>query len=68
MTPNEIKQARQSLGLNQSEMARAMGVHRVTYTKWERGEQAITAAPATEIDMLMYMRRCGVLDDWLNRK
>lgn len=49
-------------------MARAMGVHRVTYTKWERGEQAITAGPATEIDMLMYMRRRGVIGEWLNRK
>lgn len=67
MTPEQIKRARQSLGLNQSEMARAMGVHRVTYTKWERGEQVITAGPATEIEMLIHMQRCGVLAGWIDR-
>lgn len=68
MTPEQIKQARQSLGLNQSEMARSMGVNRVTYTKWERGEQRITAGPKTEIDMLLYMQQCGVLAGWLELK
>lgn len=67
MTPSQIKQARQTLGLNQSEMARAMGVNRVTYTKWERGEQSITAGPKTEIYMLLYMHGTGVLDGWLDR-
>ena len=67
MTPDQIKQARQTLGLNQSEMARAMGVNRVTYTKWERGEQVITAGPTAEIEMLLYMQRCGVLAGWLDR-
>lgn len=66
MTPSEIKQARQSLWLNQSEMALAMGVHRVTYTKWERGESAITAAPATMIRMLLHMQSKGVLNSWLD--
>jgi DNA-binding XRE family transcriptional regulator len=30
--------ARESLGLNQSTMAAAMGVHRNTWGKWERDE------------------------------
>lgn len=68
MTQDQIKQARQQLGLNQSEMARAMGVNRVTYTKWERGEQRITAGPQTEIDMLLYMQQSGVLAGWLELK
>lgn len=67
MAPEQIKLARQSLGLNQSEMARAMGVNRVTYTKWERGEQRITAGPKTEIDMLLYMHSIGALAGWLDR-
>lgn len=66
MTPDEIKKARQSLGLTQSDMARAMGVHRVTYTKWERGESAITAAPATMIRMILHMQSKGVLSSWLD--
>lgn len=68
MTPEQIKQARQQLGLNQSDMARAMGVVRTLYTKWERGEQRITAGPKTEIDMLLYMQQCGVLVGWLELK
>lgn len=68
MTPEQIKQARQQLGLNQSEMARTMGVVRTLYTKWERGEQRITAGPKTEIDMLLYMQQCGVLAGWLELK
>lgn len=66
MTDEQIKEARESLGMNQSEMACAMGVHRVTYTKWERGENAITAAPATVIRMLMHMQSKGVLNSWLD--
>jgi DNA-binding XRE family transcriptional regulator len=68
VTPNEIKQARQSLGLSQTDMASAMGVNRVTYTKWERGEQGITAGPKTEINMLLYMQRCNTLNGWLIRQ
>jgi len=68
MTPGQIKLARQSLGLNQSEMAQAMGVNRGTYTKWERGEQSITAGPKTEIDMLLYMQQSDVLAGWLAKK
>lgn len=68
MTHDQIKRARLSLGLSQTEMARAMGVDRMTYTKWERGEQRVTAGPKTEIDMLLYMQRCGVLAGWLAKK
>jgi len=32
-------EARKKLGLSIVEMARAMGVHRQTWTKWERGER-----------------------------
>lgn len=66
MNAEEIKDARVMLGLTQSGMASAMGVHRVTYTKWERGENAITAAPATMIRMLLHMQSKGVLSSWLD--
>lgn len=67
MNPPEIIKARQQLGLNQSEMARALGVARNHYLKWERGEQRITTAPVASIHMLLYMQRCGVLGGWLSR-
>lgn len=66
MTDEQIREARESLGMNQSEMARAMGVHRVTYTKWERGENRITASPATMIRMLLHMQSNGMLKSWLD--
>lgn len=66
MTDEQIKEARESLGMNQSEIARAMGVHRVTYTKWERGENRVTASPETSIRMLLYMQASGVLKGWLD--
>lgn len=66
MTHCEIMRARLDLGMTQSDMARAMGVHRVTYTKWERGENAITAAPATVIRMLLHMQSKAVLNSWLD--
>jgi transcriptional regulator with XRE-family HTH domain len=67
MTTEQILKARQQLGLNQSEMARALGVARNHYLKWERGEQRITAAPVASINMLLYMQRCGSLEGWLSR-
>lgn len=66
MTPAEIKLARQSLRLTQTAMAKSMGVHRVTYTKWERGENAITSAPDTAIRMLLHMKANGILKSWLD--
>lgn len=65
MILSQIKQARLSLGLNQSEMAKAMGVNRMTYAKWERGEQSITAGPSTEIEMMLYMMDSGIIGGWL---
>jgi transcriptional regulator with XRE-family HTH domain len=67
VTQSEILKARQQLGLNQSEMARAIGVARNHYLKWERGEQRITAAPVSSINMLLYMQQCDVLEGWLSR-
>lgn len=66
MTHDEIKRARQALGLGQCRMADAMGVHRVTYTKWERGENRITSAPSTLIRMLLHMQSNGMLKSWLD--
>ena len=59
------KQARLTLGLNQTEMAKAMGVHRGTWLKWERGEQDISAAPAQLLKTLLWLQSNSMLDIYL---
>lgn len=66
MTPNEIKKARLELGMNQKDMTRALGLTSLmTYSKWELGRSAPTAAGVAAIQMLLYMKRIDVLDGWL---
>jgi transcriptional regulator with XRE-family HTH domain len=57
--------AREILGMNQSTMAAAMGVHRNTWGKWEREEQRITAAPSRLIEVFVWMQSRGLLVDYL---
>jgi transcriptional regulator with XRE-family HTH domain len=56
------KQARLFLGLSQVDMARAMGVHRSTWLKWERQTQGITAAPMRLVNVLLWLKANGLLD------
>lgn len=64
MTP---VQARQTLGLSIAEMARAMGVHRQTWTKWERDERQPDKAAAQLMDLLCWLHehRRPALAQWL---
>lgn len=69
MTHDEIKHARHSLGLSQSEMAKALGLTCVkTYQKWESGENKPTASAIASIEMLIYMSEANALTGWLERK
>lgn len=52
MTPSE---ARQKLGLSIEEMARAMGVHRQTWVKWERGERRPDNAAVQLMHLLSWL-------------
>lgn len=45
--PQEIQQARKSLGLSQDEFANAFGVSVSTLRKWEQGQRAPTGAAKT---------------------
>ncbi|MGL5662091.1 MAG: helix-turn-helix domain-containing protein [Aeromonas sp.] len=66
MTPEQIKQARLTLGLSQTEMCRALGLTSVmTYAKWESGATKPTASGASSIKMISYMAQRGGLDGWL---
>ena len=59
------KQGRITLGLNQTEMAKAMGVSRSTWLHWERGERDITAAPARLLKTLLWLQSTGNIDIYL---
>lgn len=59
------KQVREFLGLNQTSMAKAMGVHRNTWLKWERGEQDISAAPSQLLKTLLWLKSIDMLDNYL---
>lgn len=65
MTPTE---ARQKLGLSIAEMARAMGVHRQTWTKWERGERQPDKASLQLMQLLCWLRdkHDPTLAQWMN--
>ncbi|MGU5623015.1 helix-turn-helix domain-containing protein (plasmid) [Aeromonas caviae] len=66
MTPEQVKQARLTLGLSQSQMCKALRLTSVmTYAKWEQGTAKPTASAAASIEMLLYMRTAGVLDGWI---
>ena len=53
MTKEQLKQARQELGLSVNAMAQRLGIDRNTYGKWERGEQRAPAIAATAIKWLV---------------
>jgi len=54
MTPLELKEARRTLGLNQVEMARSLGVSRAGYLHWERGERQIPGICRVAVELLLW--------------
>ena len=59
------KHARETLGLNQTEMAKAMDVSRGLWLKWEREEQGITAAPSRLLKTLLWLQSVDIFDKYL---
>ena len=53
MSGNEILEARQKMGLTIKQMADKLGIHRDTYSKWERGVQKMPAIGATAIRWML---------------
>lgn len=53
LSSDEIREARRELGLTVKQIADKLGVHRDTYSKWERGAQKIPAIGATAIRWLV---------------
>lgn len=57
MTPEQIKQARQSLGLTKAEMAKMMGIKTSKLTQWEMGRYRISDEGATLISILAGIKK-----------
>jgi DNA-binding transcriptional regulator YiaG len=53
MTPDEIRNRRDRLGLTQAELAAVLGVHRDTVGGWETGAISLTAPRSLWLDMEM---------------
>jgi len=54
MTPRET---RAELGLSQAEMARLMGVHVMTLSKWERGVRQPDKAAVRLMEVLLWLNK-----------
>lgn len=52
MSPREYRDIRKGLGLSQPELARLLGVHEMTISKRERGENPITSEAALALKMV----------------
>ena len=57
MTPEQIKQARQQLGLTQAAMAKAMGIGTRKWERWEGGHSPISAEGATLLRLLVELNK-----------
>ena len=57
MTPEQIKQARQSLGLTQAAMAAKMGIILRKWERWEGGHSPISAEGATLLRLLVELSK-----------
>lgn len=55
MSPDELKAWRESHGLSQTELAQALGVHKMTVSSWEVGKQ--TAPAYVELALCELARR-----------
>lgn len=45
MRPEDIAKLRKRLGLAQPQFAQLLGVHAITVSRWERGDQRVSPSP-----------------------
>jgi DNA-binding transcriptional regulator YiaG len=57
VTPEELHAWRKLYGMSQDELAEALEVHRLTVSKWERGEHEIPGFLHLALDTLARTRR-----------
>lgn len=56
MTTDQIKQARQQLGLTQAAMAKAMGIGTRKWERWEGGHSPISPEGARLVELLVELK------------
>lgn len=59
MTPSQLKQARQQLGLTQAGMAKAMGIGTRKWERWEGGHSPISPEGARLVEIIL---KNGIVD------
>lgn len=59
MTPDELKAARDALGLTQVGLAAVLGVHKDTYARWEQGRYPVPSWLPTLLILLGLNRTSG---------
>lgn len=57
MTPAELRDAREGLGLTQQQLAETLDVHRMTLARWETGQDTIPRLVALAMDALAHQAR-----------
>jgi len=53
ITPQDLKDRQERLGLSNREMARRLGVHRNTYENWTAGRHPIPPMASLAVDTLL---------------
>lgn len=64
MTPQQIKEARQTLGRSQTKMADLCGINKDTWIQWEKGRRSPDAIALQHIKCLLWLHEIGKLDEW----
>ena len=64
MTPKQIKESRQKLGLSQGKMAELCGIAVGTWRKWEKGTRIPDAIALQHIKCLLWLHGIGKLGEW----
>ena len=59
MSPEEFKSGRSTIGLTQTELARRLGVHPMTVSRWERGFVSIPSPVEKLMQLWVKARRGG---------
>ena len=67
MTPDDIKNARKTLGLTQEGLAQRIGVTTSTVSKWEQGVRPVSNIAKTFIDSILKEAKGIYIDELVNK-
>ena len=64
-SPDDLKQIRASFDLNQPDFARFLRVPLSSLRKWEQGSREIDSSTTSLYQAVLYMRKYGVILEWM---